>query len=82
MLRPLRFPFLLIRPHLASDPAESHDLAAERPEQVARLAAELEAARTRLALPRLGELGAHAQAPAPELDAVTQERLRELGYAN
>ena len=63
---------------LASDPDESRDLASERPEIVARLAAELEAARTRLALPRLSEIGAHAS--APELDAATQERLRELGY--
>jgi arylsulfatase A-like enzyme len=65
---------------LASDPAETRDLARERPEQLARLVAELEAVRTRLALPRLDELGG-ATGPAPELDAATQERLRELGYA-
>jgi arylsulfatase A-like enzyme len=65
---------------LASDPAETRDLARERPEQLARLAAELEATRARLDLPRLEALDAPG-APAPELDAATQERLRELGYA-
>jgi hypothetical protein len=40
--------------------------------------AELEAARDRLELPRLADLG--KTAAAPELDLATQQRLRELGY--
>lgn len=63
---------------LANDPAETRDLAGERPEQLARLAGELEAARARLELPRLADVGAHG--PAPKLDAATEERLRALGY--
>ena len=64
---------------LASDPGENRDLAAERPAELARLRAGLEATRVRLELPRLAEVGKTA-APA-ELDEATQQRLRELGYA-
>lgn len=64
---------------LASDPDERRDLAAERPEEVARLAAALEQVRARLALPKLdADLAA---GPAAELDPATRERLRQLGYA-
>jgi arylsulfatase A-like enzyme len=69
-------PFLF---DLERDPTEARNLAAERPEEVKRLAAELEAARVRLGLPRLAEIN-RAGAPAPQLDAATQQRLRELGY--
>jgi hypothetical protein len=68
-------PFLF---DLASDPAETRDLAGERPQQLASLTTELEAVRARLQLPRLAEMGSHS--PAPELDAATEERLRALGY--
>ncbi len=63
---------------LASDPAESHDLAAERPAELERLATELEEARVQLGLPKLSEIGARASAPA--LDPDTEQRLRDLGY--
>ncbi len=69
-------PFLF---DLERDPTEARNLAAERPEEGKRLAAELEAARVRLGLPRLAEIN-RAGAPAPQLDASTQQRLRELGY--
>jgi arylsulfatase A-like enzyme len=63
---------------LAADPDESRDLAAERPEQVARLAASLERARAALGLPALdADLGSGA---APALDSATRERLKQLGY--
>jgi arylsulfatase A-like enzyme len=63
---------------LASDPGERFDLAAERPRELARMQAELVAARIDLGLPELdAEL---ASAALPELDAETQDRLRELGY--
>jgi hypothetical protein len=63
---------------LAADPDESRDLAAERPEQVARLAASPERARAPLGLPALAaERGSGA---APALDAATRERLKQLGY--
>src|SRR4030095_6677461 len=63
---------------VARDPTEARALAAERPEQVAKLAAELEAVRVRLGLPKLHEVRAGATAPA--LDQATPQRLRELGY--
>ena len=69
-------PFLF---DLARDPTEARNLATERPEEVKRLSAELEEVRVRLALPELSEIGTRG-APAPELDAATQQRLRELGY--
>lgn len=64
---------------LAVDPAESRSLAAERPEDLARL-------RARMAEVEV-ELGLHAldapldAADEGELDAETRERLRALGYA-
>ena len=70
-------PFLF---DLARDPTEARNLAAARPEEVQRLSAELEAARVRLALPKLGEIGGRTSAPTHELDEATQQRLRELGY--
>jgi arylsulfatase A-like enzyme len=63
---------------LARDPTEARDLARERPDELSRLTAELEDARTRLGLPRLDEIGARASGPA--LDPATEQRLRELGY--
>lgn len=68
-------PFLF---DLANDRAETHDVAGERPELLARLAGELEAVRSRLELPRLSEMG--TRSPAPKLDAATENRLRALGY--
>jgi arylsulfatase A-like enzyme len=65
---------------LASDPKETRDLAAERPADLARLTARLEAARTQLGLPTLDQDPGSA-ASAPELDEATKEQLRALGYA-
>jgi arylsulfatase A-like enzyme len=62
---------------LEADPSESRNLAAERPEQVAALAARLEAERVRLGLPALDRVGSGA---AAEVDEATKERLRQLGY--
>jgi arylsulfatase A-like enzyme len=63
---------------LAADPDESRDLAAERPDDVARLAARLEEIRAALGLPALdADLAAGV---APELDPATRERLKQLGY--
>ncbi len=63
---------------LAADPGESHDLAAEQPAEVARLAARLEETRLALGLPPLdAELTGGA---AVDLDDATRERLRQLGY--
>jgi arylsulfatase A-like enzyme len=71
-------PFLF---DLARDPTEARNLASERPDEVKRLAAQLESARARLGLPKLDELGIRgARVPSAELDADTEQRLRELGY--
>jgi arylsulfatase A-like enzyme len=70
-------PFLF---DLARDPTEARNLAPERPQEVQRLSRELEAARARLGLPKLAEIGVRMAAPAPDLDAATQQRLRDLGY--
>ena len=64
---------------LASDPGETHSLASERPQQLARLRAQLEDVRWRLGLPALDGAFAAGDA-APALDEATQQRLRELGY--
>jgi arylsulfatase A-like enzyme len=64
---------------LEADPTETRDLAAERPDQLAALDARLDAARAQLGLSPLAQVGAAGE-PAPELDAATQERLRQLGY--
>jgi arylsulfatase A-like enzyme len=64
---------------LEADPGESRDLAAERPEQVGALRAQLESERARLGLPRLDEVG-QGRAAAAAVDEATRERLRELGY--
>ena len=55
-------PFLF---DLARDPTEARNLASERPEEVKRLSAELEAARVRLGLPKLGQIGVRAAHPRP-----------------
>ncbi len=63
---------------VVADPDEAQNLASERPEQVARLRAELAEVRAGLHLPRLdAKLEAGA---TPELDDVTREQLRALGY--
>ena len=63
---------------LASDPSERSNLANEHPTELARMKAELSVARIDLDLPELdADLAA---AEMPELDAATQDRLRELGY--
>jgi arylsulfatase A-like enzyme len=64
---------------LAADPEERHDLAGERPEEVARMKAEQEKLRAKIGLPALDH--AVAQRESRELDPATRERLRELGYA-
>jgi arylsulfatase A-like enzyme len=64
---------------LAEDPAESRDLAGERPDEVARLAARLEAVRMELGLPAL-DVDLSQGEGAAELDPATRERLRQLGY--
>jgi arylsulfatase A-like enzyme len=63
---------------VAADPAESRNLAAERPAELARLVASLERELERIGLPAIDAV-AEASA-APELDAETTQRLRELGY--
>jgi arylsulfatase A-like enzyme len=65
---------------LAADPGETRDLAGERPELLARMQARLHEVESRLELPALDAPLAVGEA-APELDAETRERLRELGYA-
>ena len=57
---------------VASDPGELHDLAAERPDDVARLRARL--------LELAGDFGPGERVAPPELDEETRRQLRELGY--
>lgn len=65
---------------LATDPGEEHDIAAEQPEEVARLIAELEAWQGGLGLPAIdAEVGGGA---VPEVDPAARERLKSLGYLN
>jgi arylsulfatase A-like enzyme len=64
---------------LAADPAESRDLAAERPDEVARLVSELATWRTALGLPAL-DAPVQESAPPVELDPAARERLKALGY--
>jgi arylsulfatase A-like enzyme len=64
---------------VGEDGGESRDLAAEQPETLAALRAELAEAAARIGLPALdGPLDAGAGAEA--LDPATRERLKELGY--
>ena len=63
---------------LAADPGETTDLAAARPDAVARLGAELDDWAATLGLPAL-DAPLEAQA-APALDPAARERLRALGY--
>jgi arylsulfatase A-like enzyme len=65
---------------LATDPRESRDLAAERPDDLARMQAQLVAVGSQIGLPAL-DAPLAAGADAPELDEATRARLRELGYA-
>jgi arylsulfatase A-like enzyme len=65
---------------LASDPGETRDVAAERPADLARMTARLEAVRAGLGLPRLDE-DPKVGAQAPALDDATKEQLKALGYA-
>ncbi len=65
---------------LASDPGETRDLAAERPEDLARMQARFAEVGAQIGLPAL-DAPLAADGSAPELDAATRERLRELGYA-
>jgi arylsulfatase A-like enzyme len=64
---------------LAADPRESRDLASERPDDLARMQARAAEASAQIGLPALD--AAVAESGGPELDAATQERLKELGYA-
>ncbi len=65
---------------LDSDPAEQRDLAAERPDTLARMQARLAEVQGELGLPALDAPLAVGE-EAPELDAATREQLRALGYA-
>jgi arylsulfatase A-like enzyme len=65
---------------LAVDPGETRDLAAERPDDLARMTARLEQVREQLGLPAL-DAPLAAGDGAPELDAATRAQLRALGYA-
>ena len=64
---------------LAADPGETHDLAAERPEDVAQLLARMAQVQEEIGLPALDAPLADGEKP-PELDAATRDRLRALGY--
>ena len=64
---------------LSVDPRESRDLSAERPDDLARMQARLAEVSAQIGLPALD--AAIEGGGAPELDAATRERLRELGYA-
>jgi arylsulfatase A-like enzyme len=64
---------------LAADPGETRDLAAERPQDLARMQARLSEVGAEIGLPAL-DAPLAADGGAPELDAATRERLRELGY--
>lgn len=64
---------------LTVDPRESRDLAAERPEDLARMQAQLAAVGAQIGLPAL-DAPLAADGAAPELDEETRARLRELGY--
>jgi arylsulfatase A-like enzyme len=65
---------------LAPDPRESRDLAAERPDDLARMRARLEAVEESLALPAL-DAPLQVGKDAPQLDPATRDQLRALGYA-
>jgi arylsulfatase A-like enzyme len=65
---------------LASDPAESRNLAAERPADLAHMQQRLAAVAADLGLPDL-DAALAAGDDAPKLDAATQEQLRALGYS-
>jgi arylsulfatase A-like enzyme len=65
---------------LAADPRESRDLAAERPEDLARMQERLASVGVEIGLPAL-DAPLAADGAAPELDEATRARLRELGYA-
>jgi arylsulfatase A-like enzyme len=63
---------------VAADPSESRNLAADQPFELARLEEDLAQVRAELGLPALD--AAFEPSAAPELDAETTQRLRELGY--
>jgi hypothetical protein len=64
---------------LAADPGETRDLAAERPADLARMQARLAEVSAEIGLPAI-DAPLATEGAAPELDAATRERLRELGY--
>jgi len=66
---------------LASDPGETHDLAAERPDEVLAMRARLAQVQEEIGLPAL-DAPIEAAGDEPKLDEATQERLRALGYAD
>jgi hypothetical protein len=65
---------------LASDPGETHDLAAERPAEVSAMQARLAQVQQEIGLPDLDAPIAD-DGEKPELDEATRERLRALGYS-
>ncbi len=64
---------------LATDPGETRDIAAERPEALREMRARMESVSARLNLPALDAPLAVGE-DAPELDEATRDRLRALGY--
>lgn len=64
---------------LATDPHETRDIGAERPEALQEMRARMESVRVSLDLPALDAALAAGEDP-PELDEATRERLRALGY--
>jgi arylsulfatase A-like enzyme len=65
---------------LAVDPGETRDVAAERPDDLARMTARLAEVDEQLGLPAL-DAPLAAGDGAPELDEATRAQLRALGYA-
>ena len=63
---------------VAADPGEESDLAPARPDQVARLTAELDDWLAALDLPPLDATSDFT--PVPDVDSAARERLRALGY--
>ena len=65
---------------LAADPRESHDLAAERPADLAHMQSQLAQVSAQIGLPAL-DAPLAPEGAAPDVDDATRARLRELGYA-
>jgi len=66
---------------LGSDPGETRDLSAERPDEVLAMRARMAQVQEEIGLPAL-DAPIDAAGDTPELDEATRERLRALGYAD